>query len=69
MAIMPTDETTGTNPPDVYAERMSRVDGCPECVTNYTLPSSVYDAHGGGFLANYICESCGHAWTTSWGER
>ena len=65
MAIMPTDETTGTNPPDVYAERMSRVDGCGECVTNVEAPSSVY-ATPDGFLANYVCLSCGHAWSTSW---
>ena len=67
--IVPGSESTATNPPDVYAERMSRVDGCPECVTNVEAPSSVYDT-ADGFLANYVCQSpsCGYAWTTGWGD-
>lgn len=63
--IVPAAEHSHTHPPR-FAERMSRVDGCGECVSNYATPSAVYDDNDGGFLANYICESCGHAWTTSW---
>lgn len=68
MGIMPTADSTATPPPNEYLERMARVDGCPECATNYEAPTAVYDNAPHGWLANYVCESCGHAWTTSWGE-
>ena len=44
---------------------LSRVDGCPECVENAETPSSAY-ATGDGYLCNYVCLDCGHAWATSW---
>ena len=43
----------------------SRIDGCPECVQNAETPSSVYPT-GDGWLCNYICLDCGHAWSTAW---
>ena len=54
------------NPADLFITRMARADGCPECVTNYETPSSVWPDPPHGFIANYVCGSCGHAWTTSW---
>ena len=54
--------------PENYLKRMSRVDGCPSCVENAETPSSVHDNHPHGWLANYVCIHCGHAWTTSWGD-
>lgn len=44
---------------------MSRIDGCPECVENAETPSSAY-ATDDGYLCNYVCQDCGHAWSTAW---
>jgi hypothetical protein len=69
VAILPTADSTPNPPPDsVFVARMSRVDGCPECVLNYALPRAVHHERD-GFRADYICEACGHAWTTAWGDR
>ncbi len=51
--------------PSADVTRACRTDGCPECVTNLETPSSTY-ATPDGFIANYVCLSCGHAWTTAW---
>lgn len=47
------------------AERMSKVDGCPVCVENYSLPRITREQEH-GFVAYYVCEDCGHDWITSW---
>lgn len=58
---------TPDNAPTVgYAARMARVDGCPEACGNYETPSSVWPDPPRGFIANYVCTDCGHAWSTSW---
>ena len=46
-------------------DRMSRVDGCPECVVNAEPPRSAVPT-AEGFRAAYLCGSCGHAWMTDW---
>lgn len=48
-----------------HPERMARVDGCPDCVTNTEPPYVVID-HGTWFTAKYGCETCGHFWETAW---
>ena len=69
MAILPETDSTVTPPPDVFLSRMATLDGCPECVLNVEPPSSVHDDPPRGFLANYVCMVCGHAWTTAWRDR
>ena len=59
MHIVPAAESTATPPPE------SRIDGCPSCVQNAETPSSAYRT-GDGWLCNYICLDCGHAWSTAW---
>ena len=44
---------------------MSRLDGCPACVTNTELPTGV-GWTADGFLAHYHCTDCGHSWSTAW---
>lgn len=50
-------------------ERMTRVDGCPECVQNYETPRHVQPDGPEHFVAHYECSDCEHAWTTSWRDR
>ena len=57
--------TEGGPVPIVPPRALSRIDGCPECVINAETPSSVWPTHD-GYLANYVCLDCGHAWSTSW---
>lgn len=46
---------------------MSRLDGCPDCVSTYETPRDVAPtADGTGFYAGYLCAECGYAWITSW---
>lgn len=66
VAILPHADPEVSTSPTLLAARLSSADGCPECVTNVETPSSVYDQGAGQYLANYLCMSCGHAWTTSW---
>lgn len=49
----------------VHAHPMSRLDGCPECVLNTELPKSTAPTDN-GYRAAYLCNDCGHAWTTDW---
>lgn len=63
--VQGTDSSATPTPEVVHSERMARIDGCGECVVNHETPSSVWP-DGDGFLANYVCLSCGHAWSTSW---
>ena len=49
----------------LHAERMARIDGCPECVTSYQTPLGIQPAPH-GFLADYVCTNCRHQWTTAW---
>ena len=51
----------------LHAERMARVDGCPECVANYEVPRMIRPVVG-GFRADYRCADCGYAWTTEWSD-
>lgn len=62
MHMMHEADSTENRPPDAL------IDGCPECVYNTEAPSSVHDDSPRGWLANYVCADCGHAWTTSWGK-
>jgi hypothetical protein len=56
-------------PEALYVQRMTRVDGCPQCATNYSLPRAVIPAADEGFTAAYHCEDCGHYWITNWGDH
>lgn len=59
-------------PNALFVARMGRVDGCPECLGNYTPPRAVLDLSDpemSGFVAAYHCEDCGHYWITSWGDN
>lgn len=47
--------------------RMSRVDGCPDCVTNLEPPYRVEQV-ARGFIAYYGCEACGFFWNTGWSD-
>lgn len=53
----------GSGPPD--AQAMSRIDGCPNCVTNTEAPRS-WAATDIGYCCAYLCEDCGEAWLTNW---
>ena len=50
---------------DQTIQAMSRMDGCPGCVQNATLPRAVI-TYSDGFTAGYHCEDCGHYWLTNW---
>lgn len=52
-----------------YLEAMSRVDRCPECVTNLEPPYRV-ELREGCYVAYYGCEAptCGYFWHTSWSD-
>lgn len=67
MNIVPDAQPSVTTSPD-FAARMARVDGCPEACGNVQPPLEVQDDQPHGFIANYLCGSCGHAWSTGWGE-
>ena len=55
-------------PEDRLAQRMARIDGCPECVANYEPPQMVRPAVD-GFRADYRCTYCRHEWTTWWSDE
>lgn len=59
VASMPAADTNRAYPPE------SRADGCPSCVVNVEPPRSVTTL-AAGFRAAYLCNDCGHAWTTDW---
>lgn len=59
VASMPAADTNRAHPPE------SRADGCPSCVVNVEPPRSVTTL-AAGFRAAYLCNDCGHAWTTDW---
>ena len=48
-----------------HAERMARIDGCPNCVYNAEAPRRVRPCPN-GFRADYVCTDCRHEWTTAW---
>lgn len=58
--------TDNTEPPPETAW-MARLDGCPSACGNTELPTGVSWTPD-GFLAHYVCESCGVAWSTAWKE-
>lgn len=53
-----------------WTQRMSRVDGCPACVTNTEAPQRISGmSDDDGFRADYKCEGCGHRWYTTWKDN
>lgn len=62
------DPAAQADPGIIYTERMSRVDGCPECVFNTEAPRCVV-LLAIGYRCGYLCTDCGHAWTTDWRDR
>lgn len=48
--------------------RLSRTDGCPECVAGYHRPHRIEPLPDDGFIAWYECSNCGHKWWTSWSD-
>ena len=51
-----------------HEARMTRTDGCPECVDRGHLPHFVADdGTGQGFYALYVCPRR-HNWWTSWSD-
>ena len=63
--VTPAAPDVQPTPASIEIDRASRLDGCPSCVLNVEAPSSTY-ATADGFLSNYVCLTCGHAWSTSW---
>lgn len=49
----------------VAIRRMSKADGCPDCVVNYETPRTVEPTRD-GYRAHYECALCGHTWTTDY---
>lgn len=72
MSSHPTEGTPVATPSQrdaaLHTERMSRIDGCPNCVANYEAPQMIRPTVD-GFRADYLCTDCRHEWTTSWGDR
>ena len=68
MAIMPTDDSSVTHPPDLFLSRMATLDGCPDACGNTEAPYRV-ETVPSGFVGYYGCESCGQFWNTAWGDR
>lgn len=66
-------QDTRTHPDAARDRRMSRADGCPECLRRDNLPfhTTTRDAGGpGAFRAFYWCaDGCRHCWVTSWADE
>lgn len=49
-------------------ERMSRLDGCPECCARNNAPT-LTEPTPHGVQCRYVCRDCGGTWTTAWWEE
>lgn len=51
---------------DIFAEAMSRTDGCPNCDSGNLEPPRAAIPLDDGWRCSYLCSDCGRAWVHDW---
>lgn len=55
-----------TGPTDAdWLRWMCTVSACPECLDNVEAPLAAGPCPG-GYECDYLCQDCGHEWSTAW---